>query len=155
MLLCEQQNALNAREQSTFESTEPSAHDGSAMPGSVADACARVWLAKCVIAMLDIIDVDCTERRLRLLQPHDFAFAADLQDLVAAHRDGVRHRAEIAGEVDLRVVDDEVDGATLVGALRSDDQSGNQRRPDDGGDEDGGKTRGHGGRPDSIIRAAI
>jgi len=45
-----------------------SAHDGSAMPGSVADACARVWLAKCVIAMLDIIDVDCTERRLRLLQ---------------------------------------------------------------------------------------
>src|SRR3954454_7459668 len=38
------------------------------MPGSVADACAGVWLAKSVIAIFDIIDVDCAERRLRLLQ---------------------------------------------------------------------------------------
>src|SRR6476619_1101688 len=50
------------------EFTETNAHDGSAMPGSVADACARVWLAKCVIAIFDIIDVDGAERRLRLLQ---------------------------------------------------------------------------------------
>lgn len=47
---------------------ETSAHDSSAMPGSVADACARIWLAKCVIAIFDIIDVDRAERRLRLLQ---------------------------------------------------------------------------------------
>ena len=38
------------------------------MPGSVADASARVWLAKCVIAKFDEIDVDCAKRRLRLLQ---------------------------------------------------------------------------------------
>ena len=50
------------------EFTETNAHDGSAMPGSVADACARIWLAKCVIAIFDIIDVDRAERRLRLLQ---------------------------------------------------------------------------------------
>src|SRR4029077_12881644 len=43
-------------------------HDGSALPGSVADASARVWLAKRGIAIFDVIEIDCPERRLRLLQ---------------------------------------------------------------------------------------
>ena len=43
-------------------------HKGSAMPRSIVDACARVWLAKCVVGIFDVIDVDCAERRLRFLQ---------------------------------------------------------------------------------------
>src|SRR5262249_41228357 len=42
--------------------------DGSALPGRVADAGARVWLAKCGIAIFDVIEIDGAERRLRLLQ---------------------------------------------------------------------------------------
>ena len=56
------------RDHRRFEFAETNAPDGSAMPGSVADACARVWLAKCMIAIFDIIGVDRTERRPRLLE---------------------------------------------------------------------------------------
>ena len=44
------------------------AHDGSAMPGRVADPSARVWPRKCGIVTFDVIEIDCPKRRLRLLQ---------------------------------------------------------------------------------------
>ena len=41
--------------------------DGSAVPRSIADPSASVWLAKSGIAIFYIINVDCAERGLRLL----------------------------------------------------------------------------------------
>jgi hypothetical protein len=43
------------------------AHDGSAMPRSVVDTSANVWLAERLIEIFDIFDIYDTEYRLRLL----------------------------------------------------------------------------------------
>src|SRR3954452_14868019 len=42
------------------------AHNGSAMPRSVVDTSADVWLAECRIEIFDVFDVHGTECRLRL-----------------------------------------------------------------------------------------
>jgi hypothetical protein len=91
--------------------------------------------------------------RLRAAVAHHLALAADLEDLVAADRDRLRRRAEVVGGVDLRVVDDQIDRAAAVVALRPDDQASDERRPDDDGHQEGGKTRGHVLRADSITRS--
>ena len=95
------------------------------------------------------------DRCLRPAVTQDLALAADFEDLVAAYRDRVGDRAEVVGGVDARVVDDEIDGATVVSALGSDDQAGDERAGDDDDDEVRGKTRGHGGSADSITRPAF
>ena len=79
-------------------------------------------------------------------QPLDLAVAADAIDAIAADGDGFgKGRRRIAG-VDAAVVDQEVDRAGVIVALRADDQPGDERDPDDQGDGDGGETCGHGER---------
>jgi hypothetical protein len=90
--------------------------------------------------------------RLRPAVAHDLALAADLENFVAADGDGFRHRTAVVGGIDPGVVDDEIDGAAGVVAVRADDQSRDERRPDDGDDEESGKTRGHG--PGRILSPA-
>src|SRR5213079_3163386 len=58
------------------------------------------------------------DRRLRTAVPQDFSLGADLQNLVAANGDGVGDRAEVVGDIHARVVDDEIDRAAAVVALR-------------------------------------
>jgi len=41
-------------------------------------------------------------------------------------------------------VDDEIDRAAVVVALRPDDQAGDERHPHDASDEERGEARGHG-----------
>ena len=72
----------------------------------------------------------------------DVAVRSDLQDLVAANRDGFSERA--AGpRKHLSVGDDEIDGTVLVLALRADDQAGDQRAGDDQDDDESGEPRRH------------
>ena len=92
--------------------------------------------------------------RLRTAIAHDLALAADLENLVAADRDRVGDRAEIVGGIHPGVVDDQIDRTAVVGALGADDEPGDERAGHDRDDEVSGKTRGHGGRPDSITPRA-
>ena len=86
------------------------------------------------------------DRRLRAPVAHDFALAADVQNLVAADRHRLGHRSEIVGDVDPGVVDDQIDRTAVVVALRPDDEPGDQRGGHDGDDDVGGEPRGHGRR---------
>ena len=73
----------------------------------------------------------------------DLAVRADVQDLVPAHRDRFGHRPEAVGSVKLCVVDDEIDRAAVVVALRADDQARDERGRDDRDNDVCGETRGH------------
>src|SRR5262249_56786232 len=44
------------------------ARAGSATPRRVADASACVWPVKCRVVLLDVVEIDGAERRMRLLQ---------------------------------------------------------------------------------------
>ena len=94
-------------------------------------------------------------RRLGPAKAHDLALASDEQNLVAANRDRLSHRAVGAGGVQLRVVDDDVDGTVRIAPLGTDNQSGDERRRDDSDDDIGGQAGSHGtsGRTNSNMRA--
>ncbi len=72
----------------------------------------------------DALGVD--HRGLRAAIAQDLAIGADVEDGVAANGDGFGGGPECVRGVDLRVVDDEIDGSAAVVPLGADDQAGNQ-----------------------------
>ena len=66
---------------------------------------------------------------LRALQALDFAVRADTHDFVAADRDGFREVGGAIARVDLAVNHDQIHRA-IVFALRANDETGDERYPD-------------------------
>ncbi len=81
--------------------------------------------------------------RLGALQSDDLAVAADFEDLVGTNSD--RFRGFVGGLAgkDHGVVDDQINRAVTVVTLGPNDQSCDQRHPDDANHEVGGEACGH------------
>src|SRR3954469_26018380 len=95
------------------------------------------------------------QHRLRTAIAHDLALASRLEDLVAADRDRLGHRPEVVALVYLCFAVGIVDRPSVVLAFRADDETGDESGANDGGYENAGEARGHGGSADSITAARL